>query len=155
MPNLRRHLKSLTIALATLTLSAGLVAGRDMPDAADGGLATAGEATGKTVPVGAPAPAAQPPAAEENAEAEAEETAGERPENHGWFVSQAANGETPSEFRNHGEYVSSIARGDAGKPDTGKLDAGKPEAAAPGLEEDAAVPDRTKPTAAKSKGGPH
>jgi hypothetical protein len=119
-----------------------------MPDAASGGLATAAEAAGKTVPVGAPAPAAQPPAAEENVEA-AEETGGERPENHGWFVSQAAQGETPAEFRNHGEYVSSIARGDAGKPD-----AGKPEAAAAGLEEAAAVPDRVKSTGAKSKGGP-
>jgi hypothetical protein len=149
MTNLRRHLKSLTIALATLALSAGLVAGREMPEAASGGLSTAGEATGKSVPVGPPAAAAQPPAARENAEAEAEETAGERPENHGWFVSQAAQGETPAEFRNHGEYVSSIARGDAGKPD-----AGKPEAAAAGLEEAAAVPDRVKSTGAKSKGGP-
>jgi hypothetical protein len=145
MTNLRRHLRSLTIALATLALSAGLVAGREMPEAASGGLSTAGEATGKSVPVGPPAAAAQPPAARENAEAEAEETAGERPENHGWFVSQAAKGETPSEFRNHGEYVSSVAKGDAGKP----------EAAAAGLEENAALPDRGKSAEAKSRGGPN
>lgn len=151
MTNVPRHLKSLTIALATLALSAGLVAGREMPETAGGGLATAGEAAGKTVPVGPPAQLpARPPAAEEDAEEQTEETAGERPENHGWFVSQAAKGETPPEFRNHGEYVSSVARGDAGKPD-----AAKPEQAATGLEENAAVPDRVKSTGAKSKGGPH
>jgi hypothetical protein len=42
---------------------------------------------------------------------------GERPQNHGWFVSQAAQGATPESAANHGQYVSEIARGDDGKPE--------------------------------------
>ena len=41
--------------------------------------------------------------------------AGQRPENHGWFVSQAAKDHS-TVGRAHGEAVSTVARSDAGKP---------------------------------------
>jgi len=43
------------------------------------------------------------------------ESAGERAQNHGWFVSQAAKGATPLSSESHGKYVSEIAHSDAGK----------------------------------------
>ncbi len=42
--------------------------------------------------------------------------AGERPHNHGWFVSQVATDHSTT-GRAHGEAVSAVARGDDGKPD--------------------------------------
>ena len=55
--------------------------------------------------------------ADEDLDEDADDEAdGERAENHGWFVSEAAKGDTPDTYRNHGEYVSEIARGDDGKP---------------------------------------
>jgi len=129
---LTRNLRGLLVALATLVLTTGVVlAARpdavDAPPAAAGdGLTRASEAAGKTVPVRPQAPAAPEdedenededvPEAEEE-EAGADATAGERPENHGWFVSEAAKAETPEAFDNHGAYVSEIARGDEGKPE--------------------------------------
>ncbi len=41
---------------------------------------------------------------------------GERPHNHGWFVSQVARDHSTT-GRAHGEAVSKVARGDDGKPD--------------------------------------
>lgn len=41
---------------------------------------------------------------------------GERPQNHGWFVSQAARDHSTT-GRAHGEAVSAVARGSQGKPD--------------------------------------
>jgi hypothetical protein len=128
---LTRHLRGLLVALATLALSAGVVlAARPTsveapPAAAADGLLTGSEAAGKTVPVG-PEQVTLPEAdedADEDApevdEAEDAELAatGERPQNHGWFVSQAAQGATPESAANHGQYVSEIARGDDGKPE--------------------------------------
>jgi hypothetical protein len=124
-----RHIRSLVIALVVLALSAGAVlAGRDMPASATFGLDTASEASGKTVPVG-PASTDEPEEAEEADEAEEAEEVEEveeaeeddpedveRPANHGAIVSAAAQAETPDGFKTHGEYVSSIARGDEGKP---------------------------------------
>lgn len=40
----------------------------------------------------------------------------ERPQNHGWFVSQAAHDKSVS-GHGHGQAVSDVARGDAGKPE--------------------------------------
>jgi hypothetical protein len=121
----RRHLRSLITAVAVLALSAGLVAGREMPEAAADGLATAAEAAGKIVPVGPPAPTEAAPTLDETApEEDAPELDEEAPapedgdatENHGSFVSEAAKGDTPDGFKNHGAYVSSVAKSDAGKP---------------------------------------
>ena len=53
------------------------------------------------------------------------ENAGERPENHGFFVSQAARDHSTT-GKAHGEAVSAVARGDDGKPDSAQ---GKPDAA--------------------------
>jgi len=117
MDRTRRHVRSLLIALGVLAISAGLVAGREMPAAADHGLSTAGEAAGKVVPVGPPADEAATPAEETELDETVEEADADRPENHGRYVSEAAKGDTPDEYRNHGEYVSSIAKGDAGKPE--------------------------------------
>jgi electron transport complex protein RnfC len=129
---LTRHLRGLLVALATLALSAGVVvaarpASVDAPPAAAAdGLSTATQASGKSVPVRAEAPAAPAvdededvdqaaPEVDEVAEA-APAAAGERPQNHGWFVSQAAKGVTPAGADNHGQVVSTVARSDAGKP---------------------------------------
>jgi hypothetical protein len=43
-------------------------------------------------------------------------TSADRLQNHGWFVSQAAQATTPGGFDSHGAYVSSIAQGTDGKP---------------------------------------
>ena len=72
----------------------------------------ASEAAGKTVPVRPEAPAVPEgdededvdesvPEADEEEEA-ADEAAGERPQNHGWFVSEAAKAATPDGLDNHG-----------------------------------------------------
>jgi len=45
------------------------------------------------------------------------ETQGERPQNHGWFVSQVARDDSTN-GRAHGEAVSTAARGSEGKPET-------------------------------------
>ena len=71
-----------------------------------------------------------------DADAPDSNAAADRPQNHGWFVSEAAKGPTPATgFENHGAYVSSIAKGTAGKPDaastgTAKAAAGKAKGAA-------------------------
>jgi len=60
------------------------------------------------------------PADDEHGQPEAvgkPENAGERPENHGWFVSQVAHDHSLI-GRAHGEAVSEVARSDAGKPDS-------------------------------------
>ena len=129
-----RYLRGLLVALATLALSAGMVlAARPAsveappaaapPPAADHGLSTASEAAGKTVPVREDG-AAVPDADEDAPDADDAPDAGgaaanpDRPQNHGWFVSQAAKGATPEAATNHGQHVSEVARGDDGKPDS-------------------------------------
>jgi hypothetical protein len=128
-----RHLRGLLVALATLALSAGVVLAAhpttaDAPAAAAAdGLTRAADASGKTVPVVAEEPAA--PDVDEDidedvpeVDEDANETddpsanAGDRPQNHGWFVSEAAKGATPETSATHGEFVSGIAQSDAGKP---------------------------------------
>jgi hypothetical protein len=138
--SLTHRLRGLVVAIAALALTATVVfAARPAtapPAAAQDGLERASEASGKDVPVSAQE---DPPAEEESTEdAEAEEEAledaeeaegGERPMNHGWYVSEAAKGETPDGYDNHGAYVSEIARGDDGKPEA-STDEAKAERAA-------------------------
>jgi hypothetical protein len=132
MSTLTRHLRGLVVALAVLALTAGgVLAARALPTApppaAASGLQVATDASGHAVPVRAETPTS--PDADEDADqdgdgAEApDEDAPDtdpsdaaRAQNHGWFVSQAAAAETPAGFANHGAYVSSIAKGDDGKP---------------------------------------
>ena len=127
------HLRGLLVALTTLALSAGVaVAARPTtvdapPAAAADGLSTATEASGQTVPVrgenaALPEVDADEDAGEDVPVVEDEDGAapaveGERAQNHGWFVSEAAKGATPAGSENHGRFVSEIARGDAGKPE--------------------------------------
>jgi hypothetical protein len=118
-----RRLKSLLIALVVLALSAGVAfAARVMPQAANGGLERAAEAAGKTVPVDHTAgdesdEEEQAPDAEEETTEETEETTEEettedaQAETHGATVSEAAEGDTPEGWANHGAYVSAVARG--------------------------------------------
>jgi len=133
-----RHLRGLLVALATLALSAGVVlaarpASVEAPPAAAGdGLTRASEAAGKVVPVQPAAPAV-PETDEDEAGDEGApdaDAAGERPQNHGWFVSQAATGPTPESADSHGAYVSEIARGDEGKPEAATAAAERGSAAA-------------------------
>ena len=49
-------------------------------------------------------------------DADKSEAAGERPHNHGWFVSQAAKDHSLTGSA-HGEAVSTVAQSDAGKPE--------------------------------------
>jgi hypothetical protein len=127
---LTRYSRGLTVAIAALALSAGAVF------AADHAPASAGQ----TAPV---VKDAEAPDLEQNETLEVDEvdavetpdvetpdvtspdvqapaqgttTNVARPQNHGWFVSQAAHLATPAEFANHGAYVSSIAHGILGKP---------------------------------------
>lgn len=122
MHRLTPHLRGLMVAITTLALTAGVAfAARPTGDT---GLERATDASGRTVPT--EQVEEEPTVPEENEDEEAEEPAtedeegaeadGERPENHGWYVSEAAKGPTPDGYRNHGEYVSEIARGDDGKP---------------------------------------
>jgi hypothetical protein len=132
---LTRHLRGLLVALATLVLTTGVVlaarpASVEAPAApAADGLTRASEAAGKTVPVRPDVPAVSEADEDEDVDEsvpeadEAEKAAdptvgeGERPQNHGWFVSEAAKAATPEGFDSHGAYVSEIARGDEGKPE--------------------------------------
>lgn len=135
MHRLTRHLRGLLVALAALALSAGVVlaarpASVEAPAATAGdGLTHASQAAGKTVPARAEEPAvpevdenqdededAEAPEVDENATEAAATTAGERTQNHGWFVSEAAKAPTPAGFDNHGRYVSEVAHSDQGKP---------------------------------------
>jgi hypothetical protein len=157
MQRLTHHLRGLLVAIAALALTAG-VAFAARPSA-ETGLDRAAEAAGKTVPpvITEEEPTAPEVGDEETVEEEEptteddgdetepdgeeaveEEEAedGDRPLNHGWYVSEAAKGPTPDGYRNHGEYVSEIARGDDGKPgsddesdeeETDEVDAGEEE----------------------------
>ncbi len=125
MTRFNRYARGLLVAVAALALTAGAAF-------AARGLAPA--------PSGHPAPVVksdtQPPDVNETEKAETDEvetpdapdaeapetetpdanTNADRPHNHGWFVSQAAQLPTPAGFDNHGAYVSSIAQGTDGKP---------------------------------------
>lgn len=122
MHRLTSHLRGLLVAITTLALTAGVAfAARPTGDT---GLERATDASGQTVPteqVDEEPTVPEEPEGEEPEEPATEdedgaEAAGEHPDNHGWYVSEAAKGPTPDGYRNHGEYVSEIARGDDGKP---------------------------------------
>jgi hypothetical protein len=124
-----RHARGLLVALAVLALSAGAaLAGHadpstgSMPDAARPGLDRATEASGKTVPVAAPAAGADQDEDAADAQDESTDTneapaaaPAEHPDNHGATVSAAAQTATPAGFDNHGQYVRSIATANHGQ----------------------------------------
>lgn len=132
MNRLTRPVRGLLVAIAVLAVTGGAVlAARTLPSTATSGTQHASTVSGRTIPstqtAGAP-DSNEKPDADETADPqetpEADDGGGtdaaanaDRPQNHGWFLSQAANADTPAGFDNHGAYVSSIAKGDAGKPD--------------------------------------
>ena len=134
MHRFTRHLRGLLVALATLALSAGVVlAARPAtveapPTQAADGLKIASEASGQTVTVrvdAAPATAvdedqdedSEAPKVESGADSDTAPNAADRKQNHGWFVSQAAQAATTDTTPgSHGLAVSTIARSDVGKP---------------------------------------
>jgi hypothetical protein len=93
--------RSVALALGVLALTASLVAAMPLP--ATDGLNTAQQHSGQNVPNGAPPTA--PPSAQPT-------------DTHGFTVSQAARSATPSGFDNHGAFVSSIAKTNAGQSGT-------------------------------------
>lgn len=130
MRTLKRHLRGLLVAVAALSISASAVfaatahSGNGPADAASDGLKRAAEQTDTTIPN-------RPDRAVKDADDKDLQTiesvtaddkatkavkAADRPLNHGWYVSRAAKAATPAGFDSHGAYVSSIARGDLGKP---------------------------------------
>jgi len=161
-----RNVRGLLVALAALTLSAGVVlaarpASVEAPPAAAGdGLTQASEAAGKIVPVHPEAPAVSEadededsdesiPDADEEGDADPAVGEGERPQNHGWFVSQAATGATPESAETHGAFVSEIAQGDDGKPEAATAARETGSAAADAAKERKA--DKGKPTKAGNR----
>ena len=96
LPTLRRVITNrvLLAAIAALALTAGLVTAHDGPSASDQGLTTAALHTSHATPWGH---GVDGPLSEQDA--------------HGAEVSAAAQGETPEGWKNHGQYVSSIAKG--------------------------------------------
>jgi hypothetical protein len=126
---LLRRARAILVALAALAISAGAVfAARALPAASGPGLERATEASGRIVPVRGgleeavtvEAPPEEPEIEEpetgepETDEPPAEESA-DAADNHGAAVLEAATGETPDGYRNHGEYVSEVARDNAGQ----------------------------------------
>jgi len=145
---LTRSARGLLVALAALALTGGAVfAARSLPSASTSGTQHASTVSGKTVPTTQTAGApdsndndeANETVEQETPDAEAGAANADRPQNHGWFVSQAAQLVTPAGFDNHGAYVSSIAQSGQGKPD----------AAAAGANQSAA--GKAKAAAAKAK----
>ncbi len=128
----RFRIFSAVAAVAALALTAGIATAHLMPTASDQGLSTARNASGQDVPMGVdgsftdPAPAAAPA-----------DPAGQPTDTHGYTVSQAAKGPTPSDggWANHGAYVSSIARGQ------GQQNAAATASAVPSPEEPAQATD--------------
>ena len=131
MTRLTRYARGLLVAIAALALTGGAVlAAHSLPSAGTTGTQHASTMSGQTVPVGQAAgahdandkpDADETPEVGETADKDANDSNAanaDRPQNHGWFVSQAANADTPTGFDNHGAYVSSIAQGSQGRPDT-------------------------------------
>ena len=125
----------LLVALATLALSAGVVlAARPAtveapPAQAADGLKIATEVSGQTVPVRAAAAPATNVSEDQDEDSEAAKVetdadsntaanAADRKQNHGWFVSQAAQAAPAADAApgSHGLAVSTIARSDVGTP---------------------------------------
>ncbi|MEX1173187.1 MAG: hypothetical protein WEG56_11325 [Chloroflexota bacterium] len=132
MPTYTRHLRSVAIAASAIALTAGIAlasppASVNGPnDAAHPGLGRAEDAAGMVVPV---LIEIEVPGAPELPVREPDDPADlQRPQNHGWHVSEAAVGDTPDGFDDHGAYVSSIAKSDLGMPDAAAEAADRAEA---------------------------
>lgn len=143
MRTLKHHVRGLLVAVVALSISASAVfaasahSGSGPADAAADGLKRAAGTTESTIQ-------SRPDQTVKDADDEAKDletiesvtadddstkkvNATDRPLNHGWYVSRAAKALTPVGFDNHGAYVSSIAKGDLGKP-ASATDATEPNA---------------------------
>jgi hypothetical protein len=117
---LTTHFRGLFVAIVALAISAGAAfAWGGPPPAASDGLATAADATGKTLPARADeAPnAGTDEDADEGEALEAPTPEDATSDTHGSLVSDAAAMETPEGFSNHGEFVSCVARMNHGHED--------------------------------------
>lgn len=124
MNYLTRSARGLLVAVAALALTSGVVfAAQALPAASSMGTVNAAEHAAKTVPV----VHATTPDTDSDKDAAKVKTADPRtgdstttavhPDNHGSFVSKAANDDTLRlGFDSHGAYVSSIARSSVGMP---------------------------------------
>ena len=119
-----RHLRGLAIALAVLALSAGVaLAGQALPNLATGSPDRAnGNEQGQEQAEASQAPEVE--ASEAPDPSEAPDTAAPAQGTHGALVSQAAQGDTPAGWANHGAYVSAVARGLAQPGDPAPADSG-------------------------------
>jgi len=109
------RLRSLIAALAVLALTAGVATAHLMPTASADGLTTAGAASGKSVPMGVDGSLADRAAQKDGDSADTADSSESPPAGtHGADVSAAAQAPTPTDggWANHGEYVSSVARGE-------------------------------------------
>jgi hypothetical protein len=126
---LTRYSRGLLVASAALALSAGAVFAAGHAPASSGHPAPVAKSDAETPDVeenetpevdevdeGETPEVEAPDTESPDSEAADSNTNVDRPQNHGWFVSQAAQLPTPAEFANHGAYVSSIAHGTLGKP---------------------------------------
>ena len=138
---LNHHLRGLLVAVVALSISASAVfagsalSGSGPTDAATDGLKRAAEKTESTIPTrpdqtvkdadgeGKKLDTIESVTAGENATKATKATkavkaakAADHTLNHGWYVSRAAKAATPVGFDSHGAYVSTIAKGDLGKP---------------------------------------
>ena len=130
MTRLARYARGLLVAVAALALTAGAAfAARGLAPASSDHKPPVVKSETETPDVNqAETPEVDEAEAPEAPETEAPETetpdtttpetnsSAARPQNHGWFVSQAAQATTPGGFDSHGAYVSSIAQGTDGKP---------------------------------------
>ena len=123
MQFMTRRLRSFLIALAVLALSATVaLAGRTAvsapthptTDQQQAGPSEAPEVEESESPE-SEAPESEAPESPDPSDGDASDAAaGEHPDNHGKLVSEAAQGETPAGFDNHGAYVRTIAHDNHG-----------------------------------------
>ena len=129
---LNHHLCGLLVAIVALSISASAVfagsalSGSGPVDAATDGLKRAAEKTKSTIPTRPDQTVKDADDEDKKLETIESVTTGEKaakaakaanhPLNHGWYVSRAAKAATPVGFDSHGAYVSTIAKGDLGKP---------------------------------------
>ena len=98
-----RRIAIAALATVALAFSVGLASAHSTPSAADFGLTTSNDASGLDVPDGVDGGLS---GGDQNDNETADNASG-----HGADVAAAAQTETPDGYDNHGDYVSSIAKG--------------------------------------------
>ena len=115
MSRLTRYARGSLVAVAGLALTAGAAfAARELTPTSDHSTRIVAAEPTETLQATDMPEASDAPEASDTPEA-TDAVDASRPQNHGFFVSQAAQASTPPGFANHGAYVSSIAHGSDGK----------------------------------------